>query len=270
MLKNSQRELRHLQLRSLSHWHMDLTTQALQDPHVHVIADSKSKLLNLPHLRLYNIEADLIWSCLATTIDFTNLKTLALYNCEIDNFCEKFVSSLNGRSTALEHVYATIIDEDFISDLLVCSENLTSLHLIWTGSCTFKKFWSMIERRGPGLKSLGMQHLYAVDGDWDDSLLRLLSICRNVQHLRIPIPFDVMKYSTWKRDDDYEDFVVSRIPFRVLATWLTFHRTTSSKCRSCVQYYSRTMPFFSPATATATATVKALSTTSRTSQISNI
>jgi len=176
-------------------------------------AESQSNLLKLPHLKLYNMDAVEIWGCLATTIDFSNLKTLALYNCEDDTFYDKFMSSLNGRTTALEHVYATIQSDEGISDLLDRSENLTSLHLVWTIDYTMDKFWRMIERRGPGLKSLGVQQPHILDpfGDWSDMLSRLLSICQNVQHLRLPISIDVMEDSTWEGDEEYTEFVVSRI-----------------------------------------------------------
>lgn len=128
------------------------------DHNVHESADSESRLLKLPHLKLYNVNAaHEIWCCLAATIDFSNVKTLALYNCENAKFYDKWLSSLNGRTPALEHVYATVDDSDPISDLLHCCENLTSLHLVWTMDCNRDKFWRMIERRGPGLKSLGVQ-----------------------------------------------------------------------------------------------------------------
>ena len=140
---------------------IDLTTFRFgpegHDPNVHGTADSQSKLLTLPHLKLYFVDVDQIWCCLAATIDFSNLKTLALYNCENAKFYDKWLSSLNGRTPALEHVYATVDDSDPISDLLHCCENLTSLHLVWTMDCNRDKFWRMIERRGPGLKSLGVQ-----------------------------------------------------------------------------------------------------------------
>jgi len=201
--------------------------------------------LTLPHLKLYCVNADQIWCCLAATIDFSNLKTLALYNCKNTTFYEKFLSGLKGRSPVLEHVYATIENSDSISDLLHCCENLTSLHLVWTMECNLDKFWRMIERRGRGLKSLGVQNRDSVEafGDWDDQLSRLLSICQNVQHLRLPISADVIEASSWEEEDeDYADFVVRRILLRAGATWLTIGRHVSRNCRSCAHSYSHTIP----------------------------
>lgn len=107
---------------------------------------------------------------------------------------------------ALEHVYATIANSDPISDLFDYDKNLPILHLVWTTNCNLDKFWSsMIERRGPGLKSLGVQEQYSVNhfGDWNDQLSRLLSTCQNVQHLRLLINIEVMEASTWEGDEDY-------------------------------------------------------------------
>jgi len=196
---------------------VDLTTFRFDpeghDPNLHGTADSQDELLTLPHLKLYKVDVDQIWCCLAATIDFSNLKTLALYNCKDDTFYGKFVSSLNCRSPALEHVYVTIDNSDPISDLLHCCENLTSLHLVWTMDCNLDKFWRMIERRGPGLKSLGVHQPNILDpfGGASDELSRLLSTCQNVQHLRLPIDIEVMEASTWEEDEDYTEFVVSRI-----------------------------------------------------------
>lgn len=227
LLKCSQRELRHLQIRCLERVSIDLTNFRADgeghDHNVHESADSESRLLKLPHLKLYNVEFDEIWCCLAATIDFSNVKTLALFNCENATVYDKFVSSLNGRTPALEHVYVAIDGRDSISDLLYCCENLTSLHLVWDHQeDNLDKFWRMIERRGPGLKSLGVQNRYTTFpfGDWDDQLSRLLSICQNVEHLRLPISKDVMEASIWEGEDDedeededeeYAEFLASRV-----------------------------------------------------------
>lgn len=122
-------------------------------------------------------------------------------------------------SPALEHVYATIANSDPISDLLDCRKSLTSLHLVWTTDCNLDKFRRMLERRDPGLKSLGVQKQYSVNhfGDWNDQLSRLLSRCQNVQHLRLPISIHVMLETTWEDAEDWAEFVVNRVLLRAAA-----------------------------------------------------
>jgi hypothetical protein len=216
LLKDSQQELHHLQFRSLNRWFPASTIPpSSQRLDIHDTVHSKSKLINLHHLKLYMRNNEPMWNCLATGIDFSKLNSLALYNRNADNFCEQLASSFNGRSTALEHVYATFQDVSCIVGLLECSENLTSLHLYLSEDCALDRFWRMIERRGPGLKCLGVQQdqqRYPF-GDWNVSLSRLLSNCQSVQHLRLPISVDVVRAHTWKEEEKYSDFVVNRFFF---------------------------------------------------------
>jgi hypothetical protein len=209
--------------------------------------------MNLHHLKLYRVDADQMWNCLALRIDFSNLKTLALYDCQADNICERFVYTLNGRSTALKHIYATLQDINSIVDVLDCLANRTSLHLILAEDCALDRFWRTIERRGPGLKSLGMQQWEWTDpfGDWDVALSRLLSICKNVQHLRLPISVPVIRAVTWEEMEhhsNYSDSMGSRFFFESEATWLTTNSPISSNSLSCAQFASHTISISSEVT----------------------
>jgi len=110
----------------------------------------------------------------------------------------------------------------------------------------------MIKRRGPGLKSLGVQQpgiLFPFGGS-NDQLSRLLSTCQNVQHLRLPIDIEVMGASTREEDEDSMEFVVSRILWPTEATWLTTASHVLRECRSYVQSYSHTIPKCSEPTIT--------------------
>ncbi|KAI4914356.1 uncharacterized protein J4E92_009555 [Alternaria infectoria] len=69
------------------------------------------------------------------------------------------------------------------------------------------KFWRMIEHRGPGLKSLGVQHRYDVTlfSHWNGQLSRLLSKCRNAEHLRLPLSIDAIRSNAWEAHEDEDE-----------------------------------------------------------------
>lgn len=138
-------------------------------------------------------------------------------------------------------------------DLLDCLANLTSLHLILTEDCALDRFWRTIKRRGPRLNSLRMQQWERTDpfGDWDVALSCLLSICKNIQHLRLPRSFSVIRAATWEemeRHSNYLDSIESRFFFGFEATWLTTNSPISSNFLSCAQFALHTISISSEVT----------------------